>query len=169
MLTLALNCRLATLDHTSINLFKVVCFRHIFCHHQHFTSADGMSPLEKFWPKRTNLQTHCRQNLSKSSKGLFTWRWGTLGRWANPPSRSRKIKRVYIQSYSPGVLLGWGFLRLSLHLQSGSLSIGVPSSRLEKDERLFLGNVCIYLWKHHALCYVVLGYARNRWLIRYEE
>ena len=119
--------------------------------------------------KWTNLQTHCRQNLSKSSKGLFTWRWGTLGRWANPASHGRKIKRVYIQSYNPGVLLGWGFLRLLLRLQSGSLSIGVPSSRLEKDERLLLGNVCIYLWKRHALCYVVLVYARNRWLIRYEE
>ena len=27
-----------------------------------------------------------------------------------------------------------------------------------------LGKVCIYLWKRHALCYAVLGYARNRWL-----
>ena len=80
------------------------------------------------------------------SKGLFTWRWGTLGRWGNPPSRGRKIERVYMQSYNPGVL-GWGFLRLLLRLQLRSLSRGVPSSHLEKDERLILGHICIYSWK----------------------
>ena len=42
-------------------------------------------------------------------------------------------------------MLGWSFLRLLLCLQSGSLSIGVPSSRLVKDERLILGHVCNYL------------------------
>ena len=94
---------------------------------------------------------------------LFKWRWWTLGRWDNPPSRGRKIKCVYIQSYHPGVL-GWGFLRLLLRLLLGSLSIGVPSSRLEKDERLILGHVCIYSWKRHELCYALLGYARNRCL-----
>ena len=86
---------------------------------------------------------------------LRAWRWG------NPPSRGRKIKRVYMQSYNPGVL-EWGFLRLLLRLQLRSLSRGVPSSHLEKDERLILGHVCIYSWKRHALCYAVLGYARNR-------
>ena len=96
------------------------------------------------------------------SKGLFTWRWGTPGGWGNPPSRGRKIKRFYMQSYNPGVL-GWGFLRLLLRLQLRSFSIGVPSSHLEKDERLILGHICIYSWKRHALCYAVLGYARNRW------
>ena len=97
------------------------------------------------------------------SMGLFTWRWGTPGRWGNSPSRGRKIKRVYIQSYNPGVL-GWGFLRLLLCLQLRRLSRGVPSSHLEKDERLILGHICIYSWKRHALCYAVFGYARNRWL-----
>ena len=29
-------------------------------------------------------QCHC--------KGVFTWRWGTPGRWSNPPSRGRKNK-----------------------------------------------------------------------------
>ena len=96
-------------------------------------------------------------------KGLFTWRWGTPGRWGNPPSRGRKIKRFYMQSYNPGVL-GWGFLRLLLRLQLRSLSRGVPSSHLEKDERLILGHICIYSWKRHALCYAVFGFARNRWL-----
>ena len=86
---------------------------------------------------------------------LRAWRWG------NPPSRGRKIKRVYMQSYNPGVL-EWVFLRLMLRLQLGSLSAGVSSSHLEKDERLILGHVCIYSWKRHALCYAVLGYARNR-------
>ena len=40
-------------------------FQQIFCHGQHFTSADGLSRLDKFWPKQTNLQMHCRQNLSR--------------------------------------------------------------------------------------------------------
>ena len=68
-----------------------------------------------------------------------------------------------MQSYNPGVL-GWGFLRLLLRLQLRSLSKGVPSSHLEKDERLILGHICIYSWKRHALCYAVFGFARNRWL-----
>ena len=84
-------------------------------------------------------------------------------RWGNPPSRGRKIKRVYMHSYNLGVL-GWGSLRLLLRLQLRSLSRGVPSSHLEKDERLILGHICIYSWKRHALCYAVFGFARNRWL-----
>ena len=88
---------------------------------------------------------------------------GTPGRWGNLPSRGRKIKRIYMQSCNPGVL-GWGFLRLLLRLQLRSLSRGVPSSHLEKDERLILGHICIYSWKRHALCYAVFGFARNRWL-----
>ena len=87
----------------------------------------------------------------------------TPGRWGNPPNCDRTLKRVYVQSYNPGVL-GWGFLRLLLRLQLGSLSRGVPSSHLEKDERLILGHICIYSWKRHALCYAVFGFARNRWL-----
>ena len=98
-------------------------------------------------------------------EGLFTWRWGTSGRWDNPPSRGRKIERVYIQSYNHGVL-GWGLLRLLLRLPFGSLSIGVSSSRLERDEILILGLICIYPWKRYALCYTVLGYARNHWITR---
>ena len=69
--------------------------------------------------------------------------------WGNPPSRGRKIKHVYIQSYNPGEL-GWGFLRFLLRLQLRSLSRGVPSSHLEKDERLILGHTHIYSWKRHA-------------------
>ena len=88
-------------------------------------------------------------------KDLFTCRWG------NPPSRGRKIKRVYMQYYNLGVL-GWGFLRFLLRLQLGSLSTGVSSSHLEKDERSILGHVRTYSWKRHALCYAVLGYAWNR-------
>ena len=103
------------------------------------------------------------QCYEKLSKGLFTWRWGTSGRWGNPPSCGRKIERVYMQSYNLGVL-GWGFLRLLLRLQLRSLSRGVPSSHLEKDERLILGHMCIYSWKCHALCYAMFGFARNRWL-----
>ena len=102
--------------------------------------------------------------IAKLFKGLFTWRWGTPGRWGSSPRPGRKIKRVYTQSYNPGVL-GWGFLRLLLHLQLRSLSRGVPGSHLEKDEKLILGHIFIYSWKRHALCYALLGYARNRWLI----
>ena len=61
-------------------------------------------------------------------------------------------------------MLVWGFFSLLLHLQLRSLSRGVPSSHLEKDERLILGHICIYSWKRHALCYAVFGFARNRWL-----
>ena len=102
----SLNCLKLDLQphsHTPINLSKVVYFRHIFCQYQHFTSASGMSRPEKFWPKRTNLQMHCRQNLSR----VKIWRSRQRaclhrGRWSNPPNRGRKIKRVYIQSYKPG-------------------------------------------------------------------
>ena len=66
-----------------------------------------------------------------------------------------------MQSYNLEVL-GWHFLRLLLRLQLRSLSRGVPSSHLEKDERLILGHICIYSWKRHALCYAVFGFARNR-------
>ena len=68
-----------------------------------------------------------------------------------------------MQSYNSRAL-GWGFLRLLLRSQLRSLSRGVPSSHLEKDERLILGHICIYSWKRHALCYAVFGFARNRWL-----
>ena len=113
--------------------------------------------------KQSILRCDWKQNEKVKLKGLFTWRWGTPGRRGNPPSRGRKIKRFYMQSYNPGVL-GWGFLRLLLRLQLRSLSRGVPSSHLEKDERLILGHICIYSWKRHALCYAVFGFARNRWL-----
>ena len=119
-------------------------------------------PTLHAWSKGRTDTTLTRR-LRSRTKGLFTWKWGTPGRWGNPPSRGRKIKRVYKQSYNPGVL-GWGFLRLLLRLQLGSLSRGVPSSHLEKDERLILGHICIYSWKRHALCYAVFGFARNRWL-----
>ena len=74
---------------------------------------------EKFRLKRTNLQTHCWRNLSRVK--IWQSRQRAClhgGRWGNPPNRGRKIKRVYIQSYKPGVL-GWGFLRLLLRLQLG--------------------------------------------------
>ena len=45
-----------------------------------------------------------------------------------------------MHSYNLGVL-GWGFLRLLLRLQLRSLSRGVPSSIVEKDEILILGHV----------------------------
>ena len=107
-------------------------------------------------------QKHREANISHS-KGLFTWRWGIPGGWGNPPNRGQKIKRVYMQSHHPGVLR-WGFLRLWLRLQLRSLSRGVPSSHLEKTGRLILGHKRIYSWKRHALCYVVFGFTRNRWL-----
>ena len=93
------------------------------------------------------------------AKGLFTWRCGTPGRWGNLPSRGRKIKRVHIESYNPGVLR-WGFLSLLLFLQLGSFSIGYPSLRLEKDERFILDT---YIFIHEGVsrcvtwCWVTWG------------
>ena len=84
-----------------------------------------------------------RCQFHNSYKGLFTWRWGTPYRWGSPLSRGRKIKCVSMQSYNSG-MLGWGFLRLLLHLQLASLNTGVPSSHLEKDERFILEHVFIY-------------------------
>ena len=55
---------------------------------------------------------------------------------------------------------GVRFLEVVVALAIKELSRGVPSSHLEKDERL----IGIYSWKRQALCYVVLGYASNRWL-----
>ena len=120
--------------------------------------------LHTFWvSSRGELGAFNESFLVSHCKGLFTWRWGTPGRWGNPLSRGRKIKRIHMQSYYPGVL-GWGFLRLLLRLQLRSLSRGIPSSHLEKDESLILGHICIYSWKRHALCYAVFDFARNRWL-----
>ena len=118
------------------------------------------SSARVFW---SNWNSGSKNLIHTATQGLFTWRWETPGKWGNPPSRGRKIKRVYMQSYNPGVLR-WGFLRLLLRLKLRSLSRGVPSSHLEKDERLILGHICIYSWKRHPLCCAVSGYARNRWL-----
>ena len=56
------------------------------------------------------------------------------------------------------------FLEVVFALEIKEFEQRVPSSHLEKDERLILGYICIYSWKRHALCYAVLGYARTRWL-----
>ena len=76
-------------------------------------------------------------------------------------SKNKTRLHAILQPRGAGVLL---------RMQLRSLSRGVPSSHLEKDERLILGHICIYSWKRHALCYVVFGFARNLWLkIRYTE
>ena len=46
-----------------------------------------------------------KSNAADSTKGLFKWKWENPGRWGNPPSHGRKVKRVYMQSYTPGC---WG-------------------------------------------------------------
>ena len=107
--------------------------------HVHFRSCHA---LELFIDNVRWLQL-IDGTVTASTKDLFTWRWGTPGMRGNPPSRGRKIKRVYMQSYNPGVL-GWGFLRLLLRLQLRSLSRGVPSLHFEKKERLILEHICIY-------------------------
>ena len=38
-----------------------------------------------------------------SSKGPFTWRWRTLGRWGNPFRWGKNITRVYTQSYNHAI------------------------------------------------------------------
>ena len=62
-------------------------------------------------------------NMFKRDKlrDLLTWMWRTPGRWGNPPSRGRKIARVCIPSYNPG-LPGWSFSRLLLYLQLRNLN-----------------------------------------------
>ena len=37
----------------------------VSCQHQHFTSADCLSRLDKFCSRRTNLQMHRRRHLSR--------------------------------------------------------------------------------------------------------
>ena len=56
---------------------KVVCLDKISVTtmHQPSTSADGLSRLDKFWPKRTNFQTHHRQNLSEVKTGQNRSNW----------------------------------------------------------------------------------------------
>ena len=113
-----------------------------------------MSRPEKFWPKRTNLQTQRRRNFSRVK--IWQSRQRAClhgGGWGNSPWSQNKTRlHTILQTWSAGLR----FLEVVVAL--------APSSRLEKDESLILGNVCIYLWKRHALCYAVLGYARNRWL-----
>ena len=82
--------------------------------------------------------------------------------WGNPPSRGRKIKHVYIQSHSPGVL-GWGFLRFFVGLAIKEFEQGRPKLT-SRERRKINSRTHIYSWKRHALFYAVLGYARNRWL-----
>ena len=94
------------------------------------------------------------------TKGLFYMGRGTPGRWSNLPSRGRKIKRIYMQSYNPGVL-GWGFLRLLLRLQLRSLS-GRRPKLTSRKRRKINSRTRTYLFMK-ALCYAVLGFARNRW------
>ena len=53
-----------------------------------------------------NLGLWLGNNWRPLNKGLFTCRWGTPGRWGNPPSRGRKMARVYMQLCNPGVP-GW--------------------------------------------------------------
>ena len=36
-------------------------------------------------------------------KGLFTWRWGTPGRWGNLLMWGKKINLHYMQSYNPAI------------------------------------------------------------------
>ena len=55
-----------------------------------------------------------------------------------------------MQSYNLGVL-GWGFLRLLLHLQLGSLSTGAPSSRLKNEVRLILGHIYLFMKASHIV------------------
>ena len=38
-----------------LHWWKSCSLEQIFGHHQHSTNADGLSRLDKFWPKRTNL------------------------------------------------------------------------------------------------------------------
>ena len=75
-----------------ITKLDVFCLKHVQ-HQRHLISFPSSSQRKPF------------------NKGLFTWRWGTPGRWGNPPSRGRKMARVYMQTYNPGVP-GWRYQTL---------------------------------------------------------
>ena len=55
--------------------------------------------FSRFRQAETSIcEKKCNNEINKfvivcQFRGLFTWRWGTPGRWDNPPSRGRKIKR----------------------------------------------------------------------------
>ena len=72
--------------------------------------------------------------------------------------------RVSVEWIFGDIINYFKFLLLLLRLQLRSLSRGVPSSHLKKDQRLILGHTCIYSWKRHVLCYAVFGFTRDRWL-----
>ena len=72
--------------------------------------------------------------------------------------------RVSVEWIFGDIINYFKFLLLLLRLQLRSLSKGVPSSHLKKDQRLILGHTCIYSWKRHVLCYAVFGFTRDRWL-----
>ena len=59
----------------------------------------------------------------------------TIVRWGNPPSRGRKIKRVYVQSYNPGVLRR-GFLRLFVALAIKEFEQRRPKLTSRKRRRI---------------------------------
>ena len=65
--------------------------------------------------KRTADEIFPGLKFGKVDKGPVYMEVGEVTR------RGRKIKRVYIQSYKPGVL-GWGFLRLLLRLPQAHVS-----------------------------------------------
>ena len=57
------------------------------------------------WNVHVELQPPMIPLFGYKTEGLFIWWWVTPGRWRNPPSRGRKIKRVYMQSYNPEVVV----------------------------------------------------------------
>ena len=61
------------------------------------------------WNESTHHLKYFKEPLA-SRLTDFMWRWGTPGRWGNPPSCSRKKALVYKQTYNPRVP-GWSFLR----------------------------------------------------------
>ena len=42
-------------------------------------------------------------NFDNADEGLFTWRWGTPGRWRNPLRWGKKLTLFYMQSYNPAI------------------------------------------------------------------
>ena len=115
--------------------------RQISCHHQHFTSAAGLLWLDKFWPKRTNLQTY-RHLIFKFQDRTPLFCWYFVDSWVSLTIKNDETSQLYWtgekgsrwQSCETDIALhphtqtDRNFPNLILHHLSGFFSAFVPLS-----------------------------------------
>ena len=111
------------------------------CHHRHFTSAAGLFRLDKFWPKRTNLQTH-RHRIFKFQDRTPLFCWYFVDSWVSLTIKNDETSQLYWtgekgsrwQSCETDIALhphtqtDRNFPNLLLHLLSGFFSAFFPLS-----------------------------------------